>query len=87
MRREPRTDKTQVFADQIEAKQAELVPWAAQVTEKKAAVDLATSERDLLLKRVEDAKVALEQAEAAVEKVKEDGKAKVRLKSYAEGED
>lgn len=77
-----RTDKTQVFADQIEVKQAELVPWAAKVTEKKAALDLATSERDLLSKKLEDGKSALQQAEASIGKIKEDVAAKVGLLTF-----
>ncbi|KAH9819297.1 hypothetical protein DFH28DRAFT_1122926 [Melampsora americana] len=51
-------DKTQVFPDQIEVKQAEPAPWAAQVTSKKAALDLATSERNLILQTTEDVKAA-----------------------------
>ncbi|KAI9601719.1 hypothetical protein H4Q26_001552 [Puccinia striiformis f. sp. tritici PST-130] len=69
-------DKTQVFADQIEVKQAELAPWAAQVTSKKAALDLATSERDLLLKKATDFSSALASAQETVTKIDEETKAK-----------
>ncbi|EFP77431.2 uncharacterized protein PGTG_03387 [Puccinia graminis f. sp. tritici CRL 75-36-700-3] len=69
-------DKTQVFADQIEIKQAELAPWAAQVTSKKAALDLATSERDLLLKKATDFSSALASAQETVTRIDEETKAK-----------
>ncbi|PLW33739.1 hypothetical protein PCASD_12507 [Puccinia coronata f. sp. avenae] len=69
-------DKTQVFADQIEIKQAELAPWAAQVTSKKAALDLATSERDLLLKKATDFNSALAAAQETVTRIDEETKAK-----------
>ncbi|PLW25405.1 hypothetical protein PCASD_22461, partial [Puccinia coronata f. sp. avenae] len=65
-----------VFADQIEIKQAELAPWAAQVTSKKAALDLATSERDLLLKKATDFNSALAAAQETVTRIDEETKAK-----------
>ncbi|EGG04364.1 uncharacterized protein MELLADRAFT_89441 [Melampsora larici-populina 98AG31] len=69
-------DKTQVFADQIEVKQAELAPWAAQVTTKKAALDLATSERNLILKKTEDVKASLEAAQETIKKIETESKTK-----------
>ncbi|MBW0475144.1 hypothetical protein O181_014859 [Austropuccinia psidii MF-1] len=69
-------DKTQVFADQIEVKQAELAPWAAQVTSKKAALDLATSERDLLVKKATDLTTALAAANETITRIQEETKAK-----------
>ncbi|KAH9824306.1 hypothetical protein DFH28DRAFT_1162775 [Melampsora americana] len=69
-------DKTQVFADQIEVKQAELAPWAAQVTSKKAALDLATSERNLILKKTEDAKASLEAAQDTIKRIETESKTK-----------
>lgn len=82
-------DKTQVFADQIEIKQAELVPWAAQVSDKKVALDLATSERNLLLKKASDHSSALVAAQKTVERIEQETKdKKVELKGlrceYAE---
>jgi hypothetical protein len=35
---------------------AELAPWEAQMAEVKSRMDVATSERDLLLKQQQDAK-------------------------------
>lgn len=69
-------DKTQVFADQIEVKQAELAPWAAQVTTKKAALDLAMSERNLILKKTEDVKASLEAAQDTIKKIETESKTK-----------
>ncbi|CAH7673309.1 RecF/RecN/SMC N terminal domain-domain-containing protein [Phakopsora pachyrhizi] len=69
-------DKTQVFADQIEAKQAELAPWAAQVTSQRASLDLLRSERDLLLKKTTDLNEALSAARETVERIEEETKSK-----------
>ncbi|KAG0147827.1 hypothetical protein CROQUDRAFT_655607 [Cronartium quercuum f. sp. fusiforme G11] len=69
-------DKTQVFADQIEEKQAELAPWAAQVTSKKAALELAKSERDLLVKKTADVEAALLAAEETVKRIESESGSK-----------
>ncbi|KAG0695739.1 hypothetical protein DFH29DRAFT_1029507 [Suillus ampliporus] len=44
-------DKTQVFHEQIKAKQKELQPWTAKINVKKAAIDVASPERDALAKK------------------------------------
>jgi hypothetical protein len=48
------------------------------VTSKKAALDLATSERDLLLKKATDFNSALAAAQETVTRIDEETKAKVR---------
>ncbi|KAI6012790.1 RecF/RecN/SMC N terminal domain-containing protein [Pisolithus orientalis] len=59
--------KTQVFHDQIEIKQKELQPWTAKINAKKASIDVATSEREALLKKVTGLKDAVKDAEADLE--------------------
>lgn len=92
-------DKTDQFTTQIEAKQRELEPWTAKISEKQSAIDVATSERDLLVQKAEGAQAALAEARETLESLKQGGQgkhdeyaalkkeaAKVR-KSLAEGED
>ncbi|KAF8844243.1 RecF/RecN/SMC protein [Paxillus ammoniavirescens] len=56
-------DKTQVFHDQIEAKQKELQPWTAKINTKKASIDVATSERDALVKKATALKESVKNAQ------------------------
>ncbi|PCH34299.1 RecF/RecN/SMC protein [Wolfiporia cocos MD-104 SS10] len=70
-------DKTQVFHDQIEVKQKDLQPWTAKINAKKAEIDLATSERDALVKKAESAKAALLEAQETLEKLRADHEAKM----------
>lgn len=69
-------DKTEGFTIEIDAKQRELEPWTAKISEKQSAIDVAQSERDLLAKKAEDAKAALAEAKAALEQLKDSGKGK-----------
>ncbi|KAF9237097.1 RecF/RecN/SMC [Melanogaster broomeanus] len=56
-------DKTQVFHDQIEAKQKDLQPWTTKINAKKASIDVATSERDTLAKKAAGLQEAVKNAE------------------------
>lgn len=67
----PYADKTQGFTTQIEVKQRELEPWTAKISEKQSAIDVATSERDLLAEKASSAQTAYNEAKANLEKVKE----------------
>ncbi|OAX33539.1 hypothetical protein K503DRAFT_869495 [Rhizopogon vinicolor AM-OR11-026] len=69
-------DKTQVFHEQIEAKQKELQPWTAKINIKQAAIDVATSERDALAKKATGIKDAVTQAEGQLAElqVEQEGK-------------
>ena len=69
-------DKTQVYHEQIEAKQKELQPWTTKINAKQKDLDVAQSERDMLAKKAEAAKVALDEAKATLEQLKEDENAK-----------
>ncbi|KAF8210152.1 RecF/RecN/SMC protein [Mycena galopus ATCC 62051] len=70
-------DKTQVFHDQIEAKQKDLQPWTSKINAKKAEVTVATSEREALAKKAKAAQDALEEATNNLEQLQTDQKAKL----------
>ncbi|KAJ7589585.1 RecF/RecN/SMC [Mycena floridula] len=69
--------KTQGYHDKIEIKQRELQPWGAKINGKKAEIDVATSERDALTKKAEDAKIASEEANGNLERLNAEHKAKI----------
>ncbi len=52
-------------------KQRELEPWTAKISEKQSAIDVATSERDLLAQKATGAQTALEEARANLKSLKE----------------
>ena len=70
-------DKTQVFSNQIKAKQQALQPWTAQISEKQAVVDIARSEHATLSSKVEEAKNAGAQAKGQLDKIKAERQEKV----------
>lgn len=69
--RESLKDKTEEFTAKIEAKQRELEPWTAKISEKQSAIDVATSERDLLAQKASGAQSALEEARANLQRLKD----------------
>ncbi|KAJ6475290.1 RecF/RecN/SMC [Mycena vitilis] len=70
-------DKTQVFHDQIEAKQKDLQPWTTKINAKKAEVDVATSERDALAKKAKAVQDATEEASSALQQLQADQETKL----------
>jgi structural maintenance of chromosome 4 len=70
------TDKTDVFTSKIENKQRELEPWTTKISEKQSAIDVATSERDLLVQKASGAQTALQEARDSLEALKEGGGSK-----------
>ena len=76
-------DKTQVFHDQIEAKQKELQPWTTKINAKKAAIDIATSERDTLAKKATGLKDAVKDAQNDLEQQQVAQQAKVSRMLHA----
>ena len=74
------TDKTQVFHDQIQAKQKELQPWTAQINTKQAEIDVATSERDALAKKAQALQAANKEASETFRALQEDLQTKVNRK-------
>ncbi|KAJ7045435.1 hypothetical protein C8F04DRAFT_1173499 [Mycena alexandri] len=76
-------DKTQVFHDQIEAKQKDLQPWTTKINAKKAEVDVAKSEREALAKKAKAVQDAAEDASNTLEQLQTDQKAKLaRQENY-----
>ncbi|KAK0501017.1 RecF/RecN/SMC N terminal domain-containing protein [Armillaria luteobubalina] len=71
-------DKTQVFHDQIEAKQKELQPWTTKLNVKQAEIDVATSERDALVQKAERIKDLSKDAENSLEELRSDQTVKVQ---------
>ncbi|KDQ18233.1 hypothetical protein BOTBODRAFT_29575 [Botryobasidium botryosum FD-172 SS1] len=69
-------DKTEVFHAQIEAKQKELEPWNAKISEKQAVVDIATNEKALLSDKIAAVQTAVQKAAEALEALKTDAAAK-----------
>lgn len=69
-------DKTDQFTVQIEAKQRELEPWTTKINEKQSAIDVATSERDLLQKKASGAQDAFNEARINLETLKQGGEGK-----------
>ncbi|KAJ3512348.1 hypothetical protein NMY22_g15359 [Coprinellus aureogranulatus] len=65
------TSKTQVFHDQIQAKQKELQPWTAKIDAMQAEIDVRVNERDTLVKRAEDRKASLDEAEKSLADLEE----------------
>ena len=72
------TDKTQVYHDQIEAKQRDLQPWTAKINVKQSELDVAKGEREMLVKKAESATKAMEEAQVALNQLQGDQQAKVR---------
>lgn len=62
--------KTQSFSAAIDAKQQELAPWGAKISDCTAARDVAQEERDLLASREEEASHHAEDAAAALEQLR-----------------
>jgi structural maintenance of chromosome 4 len=71
------SDKTQVFHDQIEAKQRELQPWTAKINTKERELNVAQGELDSLIKKTKEAELASQEAKEQLDKFQEDRQAKV----------
>ncbi len=72
------TGKTDEFTNKIEVKQRELEPWAAKISEKKSAIDVAESERKVLATKATALEQGLEQAKSDLAGLKENEGSKVR---------
>ncbi|KAF7298253.1 SMC hinge domain-containing protein [Mycena chlorophos] len=76
-------DKTQVFHDQIEAKQKELQPWTGKIDAKRAEVDVATSERDALATKAQAFQESMDKAASSLAELETEQKDKhARLEKY-----
>ncbi|CAJ2509657.1 Uu.00g146830.m01.CDS01 [Anthostomella pinea] len=63
--------KTQVFSDQIAAKQKSLEPWKEKINQKQSAIAVAESEKTILEEKANSGAVALEEMEAKIAAVEE----------------
>ncbi|KAH0566395.1 hypothetical protein GP486_000217 [Trichoglossum hirsutum] len=63
--------KTQVFSDQITAKQKSLEPWNARINEKQSAIAVAQSELDIFHEKSNAGAVALEEIQAKIRSIEE----------------
>ena len=69
-------DKTAVFSAQIDKKQGELQPWLDKLSEKQAAIDQATHQRNLLREKAEYAQKAIQEAQETMQAVEADNESK-----------
>ncbi|KAI9762743.1 MAG: hypothetical protein M1840_001152 [Geoglossum simile] len=69
--------KTQLFSDQITAKQKSLEPWNARINEKQSAIAVAQSELDIFHEKSNAGAVALEEIRAKIHSVEEERSAKL----------
>ena len=68
--------KTQKFTVEIEKRQKELAPWTEKINDKQAEINVATSERDALMKKAQDHEEALHAAEEHLKELRSDQKVK-----------
>jgi structural maintenance of chromosome 4 len=71
--------KTQVFSDQIAAKQKSLEPWNEKINQKQSAIAVAQSELDILKDKATSGQKAIDQANAKIEAIESDKTAKLEL--------
>ncbi|KOS17653.1 Structural maintenance of chromosomes protein 4 [Escovopsis weberi] len=74
--RENLKGKTQVFSDQIAAKQKSLEPWKEKINNTQSAIAVAESEMNILLEKANAGAVALEELEARVASIHVEKKAR-----------
>ncbi len=63
--------KTQVFSDQIAAKQKSLEPWKEKINQKQSAIAVAESEMTILEEKANAGAVALEEMQAKIASIEE----------------
>lgn len=74
--REGLKGKTQVFSDQIAAKQRSLEPWNERINEKQSAIAVTRSELDILRERASAGAVALEEIQEKIKTIADSRKTK-----------
>lgn len=75
--RENLKGKTQVFSDQIAAKQKSLEPWNEKINQKQSAIAVAESELTILHEKANAGAVALEETQAKIATIQEGQQAKL----------
>ena len=74
--REGLKGKTQIFSDQIAAKQKSLEPWSERINEKQSAIAVTQSELDILQERASAGAVALDEVHQRMKSIGESRKSK-----------
>ncbi|RYP50160.1 hypothetical protein DL768_004277 [Monosporascus sp. mg162] len=69
--------KTQVFSDQIAAKQKSLEPWKERINQKQSAIAVAESEMAILEEKANSGAVALEELQKKIASIEEGRTAKI----------
>ena len=69
--------KTEVYSNQIEEKQRELVPWSEKINAKQSAIDVAQSEYNFLKEKIDSVNQDLKQAEEEIVSLQETRQTKV----------
>ncbi|KAI1420421.1 condensin complex component SMC4 [Xylaria sp. FL1777] len=75
--RESLKGKTQVFSDQIAAKQKSLEPWQEKINQKQSAIAVAESEMAILAEKANAGAIALEEMKAKITSIEEGRTAKL----------
>lgn len=75
--REDLKGKTQVYSEQIAAKQKSLEPWNAKINQKQSAIAVAQSELDILGEKAAGGQKAVDQANAKIESIEANQQAKL----------
>ncbi|CCO32987.1 Structural maintenance of chromosomes protein 4 AltName: Full=Cell untimely torn protein 3 [Rhizoctonia solani AG-1 IB] len=78
--------KTQVYHDQIQAKQAELVPWQRKIAGKEGDLNVATREREMLESKAKNGEQAIEEATGALQELKDEHEVKTTELKTAKSE-
>lgn len=84
--RESLKGKTQVFSDQIAAKQKALEPWMEKINQKQSAIAVAESEMNILQEKANAGAVALEELESKIASIEEGRAAKIEELKACEAE-
>lgn len=80
--------KTQVFSDEIAAKQRSLEPWKERINEKQSAIAVTQSELDILRERASAGTVALEETQGKTKSIAETRYSKeIEIKELKAGEE
>ncbi|KAF8753966.1 SMC proteins Flexible Hinge Domain [Rhizoctonia solani] len=68
--------KTQIYHDQIQAKQAELIPWQRKIAGREGDLNVATREREMLESKAKNGEQAIEEATGALQELKDEHEVK-----------
>ncbi|CAE6448952.1 unnamed protein product [Rhizoctonia solani] len=78
--------KTQIYHDQIQAKQAELIPWQRKIAGREGDLNVATREREMLESKAKNGEQAIEEASSALQELKDEHEVKTTELKTAKSE-